>query len=422
VEPINKLEKSWIIYDVANSAFVLVVITTIMPIFFKEYVSGTMAPTVSTANWAFANSIAALFLALSAPILGTLADYQGFKKRFFLVFFVLGIASTFMLATIQPGAWLYCLIIFVVAKIGFAGANLFYDAFLPDVTSKERMDHISSHGFAWGYIGSVIPFLLVMALILMGMKKNGTGALPPVQAKIGFIIVGVWWLLFAIPFIRNVKQSHYLPSSSQPIIDSIKRLLGTFRELRRYRQPFLFLIAYFFYIDGVDTIIIMATSYGVEIGLSSTMLILAILMIQIVAFPCALLYGKMAGKFNAQVMLLAGIGVYIIITYLAFLLPSFASLAAKTYLFWVLAFLVATSMGGIQALSRSYFGKIIPAERSAEFFGFYNICGKFAAIMGPLMMGVVGRITGQTKYGVLSILLLLIIGGILLTQVKATGD
>ncbi len=422
MERLNKIEKSWIVYDIANSAFVLIVITTIMPIFFKEYAAGSMEPAVSTSNWAFANSIASLFLAISAPILGTFADYKGFKKKFFMVFFVLGVGATFLLSSVSEGAWIYCLLVFILAKVGFAGANLFYDSFLPDVTQKKRMDHVSSHGYAWGYIGSVIPFILVMALILIGMKSSGSSALPPLQTKIGFIIVGVWWLFFAIPFIKNVHQTHYIPSSTQPVIDSIKRLIDTFREIRRYRQPFLFLIGYFFYIDGVDTIITMATAYGVELGLNSTMLILAILMIQVVAFPCALLYGKLATRFKAKNMLLVGIGVYLIITFLAYLLPSFDSLQTKTIMFWVLAFMVATSMGGIQALSRSYFGKIIPAQRSAEFFGFYNICGKFAAILGPLMMGVIGRITGESKYGVLSILILLIAGGIILLKVDESKE
>ncbi len=418
----SKSETSWIIYDVANSAFVLVVITTIMPIFFKEYASSSVASAVSTSNWAFANSIASLVLAFLAPLLGTLADYQGFKKKFFLVFFILGVIATFMLASVNEGAWLYCLVIFIIAKIGFAGANLFYDSFLPDISEKDRMDHVSSHGFAWGYIGSVIPFVLVMVLVLTGMKSNGSSALPPFQTKAGFVIVGIWWFLLALPFIRNVQQKHYIPGSKNPVRESLKRLMDTFREIRRYKHPFLFLIAYFFYIDGVVTIITMATAYGVEIGLSSTMLILAILMIQIVAFPCALLYGKMAGRFNTRSMLLVGIGVYVVITFLAFLLPSLASLQAKTSLFWILAFLVATSMGGIQALSRSYFGKIIPAERSAEFFGFYNICGKFAAILGPLMMGIIGRMMGESKYGVLSILILLVIGGILLMRVQEQDE
>ncbi|MBU0484070.1 MAG: MFS transporter [Proteobacteria bacterium] len=414
----TRAEKSWIIYDIANSAFVLVIITTIMPIFFKEFAAKGMDTALSTSNWAFANAAASLLLAISAPFLGTFADYQGFKKKFFLAFLVTGVSATFLLTTVQEGAWIFCLLIFIFSKIGFAGANIFYDAFLPDVTSKVRMDRISSQGFAWGYIGSVVPFLIIMALIFLGMKSNGSSALPPMQAKIGFLIVGGWWLLFSIPFIKNVEQSHYIPRSAHPFTGSLKRLVQTFHDIRRYRQPFLFLIAYFLYIDGVDTIITMATAYGIEIGLNTTMLILAILMIQIVAFPCALFYGRMADRFNGRAMLLVGIGVYVLITFLAFLLPSFPSLQSKTIMFWILAFLVATSMGGIQALSRSFFGKLIPAERSAEFFGFYNICGRFAAIIGPLMMGIFGRLTGDSRYGVLSILLLLIAGGFALTKVE----
>jgi len=414
--PLTQQEKSWILYDVANSAFVLVVVTAIMPIFFKEYASRAVDPAVSTSNWAFANSLASLILAGSAPILGTLADGQGLKKRFFLAFFLLGLTATFMLPAVPAGGWLFCLAVFVVARVGFAGANIFYDAFLPDITSKQRMDWVSSCGFAWGYIGSVVPFIVVMAMIFLGMRENGTSAMPPAHAKLGFVVVGIWWLLFSIPFLRNVKQVNYVARTAHPVVDGFARLRDTFHDIRRYRPAFLFLIAYFFYIDGVDTIITMAIAYGVDLGLSSTMLILAILMIQVVAFPFALLYGRAADRFNARAMLFVGIGMYMLITLVAFFLPALPSLGAKTVVFWILAFLVATSMGGVQALSRSYFGKLIPAERSAEFFGFYNIFGKFAAISGPLLVGGIGRLTGETRFGVLSLFLLFLLGGFFLAQ------
>jgi len=416
----NIIQWSWILYDVANSAFILVMVTAVMPIFFKEYAAIGLDKTAATANWGFANSIAALVLAVSAPVLGTIADYKNFKKPFFLNFFLLGVAVTFLLATVQQGAWLYCLSLFILGRIGFAGANLFYDAFLPDVASRREMDRLSAQGFAWGYIGSVIPFVTVIALLFTGGQNDG--AFPADLAKIGFAIVGCWWFLLTIPFLKNVRQRYHVPLPANPFSTSIQRLLSTFADIRNHQQTFLFLLAYFFYIDGVDTIITMAGAYGIDIGLPAPTLIMAILMIQIVAFPFTLFYGKMAERFSTKNVLLSGICVYVLVTIIAFYLPSLPSLFAKKSVFWVLSFLVATSMGGIQALSRSFFGQLIPPENSAEFFGFYNIFGKFAAIAGPFLMGILGRISGDSRFGVLAIVLLLLTGGILLTRVTAASN
>lgn len=411
-------EKSWVFYDVANSAFVLVVVTTVMPIFFKDVAAAGLTGAASTANWGFANSAASLVLAVLAPVLGTLADYRGLKKRFLLFFLVLGVVSTLLLLTVGPGDWIRCLGIFILARIGFAGANLFYDAFLVDVTDRDRMDWVSASGYAWGYVGSVVPFLAVIVLIARGIDGNGGGTIPIGAARAGFVIVAAWWLLLSFPLMRRVRQRHYIEPEPEPIRKSFGRLFRTFRDIRQYRSVFLFLVAYFFYIDGIGTIITMATSYGRDLGLGVTPLILAILMIQIVAFPFALLYGRLAGRFSAKKMLFTGIAIYSIITLIGFFLPDLSSMRTRTIMFWVLAFLVATSMGGVQALSRSFFGKLIPPEKSAEFFGFYNIFGKFAAITGPFIMGVVGHISGDSRYGVLSILILFLAGGLALTRVE----
>ena len=410
-------EVSWILYDVANSAFVLIVVTAVMPIFFKDIAAVGLDPAVSTAHWGFANSLASLVLALLAPVLGAIADYRFFKKRFLLAFFGLGVAATLLLAAVPRGDWRLCLLIFVLAKVGYAGANLFYDAFLVDVAPPERMDWVSSMGYAAGYVGSVVPFVGVLLLINRANAAGG-GALPEGAARLGFAGVALWWLVFTLPLMLALKQKHYLPPSRRPVRDSFRRLWQTLLEIRRYRNAFLFLLAYFFYIDGVDTIIVMATAYGRDIGLGVNVLILAILTIQLVAFPFTLIYGRLAKSFPGKTMLFAGIGVYILIVLLAFFLPEAGSMRAKTVLFWILAVLVATSMGGIQALSRSFFGRLIPAERSAAFFGFYNIFGRFAAITGPFLMGTVSRLTGSSRFGVLSILLLFVIGGIFLKQVK----
>lgn len=411
-------ERSWILYDVANSAFVLVIITTVMPIFFKDVASHGVPGAVSTANWGFANSAASMILALLAPILGTIGDYRNYKKKFLVFFIGLGIVFTLFLTTVSPGSWLLCLLLFVMARVGFSGANIFYDSFITDITPKERMDWISALGYGWGYIGSVAPFVAVIGLMVWGQSRGEGIEMVLGPMRLGFVIVALWWAAFSIPLIKNVQQVHFIPKDEHPVKESFKRLARTFADIRKYRQAFLFLLAYFFYIDGVDTIITMAAAYGRDIGLGISMLLAAILMIQIVAFPMALWFGKLAGRFGARNMIHGGIAIYAVITLMGFVLPFLSSLKAKTALFWCLAFLVASSQGGIQALSRSYFGRLIPADRSAEFFGFYNIFGKFAAITGPLLMGVISRFAGDSRYGILSIMLLFIIGGILLKQVR----
>lgn len=411
----TKEEQSWILYDVGNSAFVLVMVTAIVPIFFKELAADTMTGAESTAYWGYANSAASLVLALLAPLLGAKADRTNSKKLFFLLFLFLGIIFNLLLILVGEEQWLLCLALFVVARIGWAGANIFYDSFLPDVTSRDRMDAISSKGYGYGYVGSVIPFLVIVGLILSaGLKET----LPVGATKVGFFIVALWWLLFSLPAIKNLRQVHHIPSSASSCKDSFQRLRQTVFHIQSYKQVFLFLIAYFFYIDGVSTIITMSTAYGRDLGFGVTMLIVVLLFIQLVAFPFTLLFGRLAAVFSAKRMLFIGIFIYALATIFAFFLPSIDNPQTKTMAFWCIAFLIASAMGGVQALSRSFYSKIIPAEKSAEFFGFYNVFGKFAAIMGPFMMGLVGHLTGETRWGVLSLLALFIIGGLLLTRVE----
>ncbi len=412
-------ERSWVLYDVGNSAFVLVMVTAIMPIFFKDFAAAGMSGVESTAGWGFANSTASLILAVLAPVLGAMADYQDRKKRFFLFFLYLGITFTVLLVFVGRGQWLLCLVLFVVARVGWAGANIFYDAFLPDVTSRERMDLISARGYGYGYIGSVIPFLIIIGLLLGSGMGSG---LPVGPTRAGFLIVALWWLLLSLPAIKNLRQIHFLPADPAPVQQSFLRLWRTFKEIRRYKQAFLFLAAYFFYIDGVDTIITMSTAYGRDLGFGVPLLIIVLLVIQIVAFPFALLFGRLAGRTSTRRMIFVGIGVYCVATLAAFFLPVIDDMFVKTLAFWIIAILVASSMGGIQALSRSYFCRLIPAEKSAEFFGFYNVFGKFAAITGPFLMAVVGRLTGETRWGVLSILILFVVGALLLSRVEECAE
>ncbi len=412
---LTREEKSWVLYDVANSAFVLVVTTTLMPVFYKGYAAAGRPAAVATGDWGLANALAALLVALCAPLIGALADYPGGKKRFFRWFLFTGVLCCLLLATVERGAWFWCLALYVCARVGFAGANLLYDALLVDVATPQRRDRVSAAGYGWGYIGSVIPFVVVLALLL---PVAGDSGLPPGRTKVGFILVGLWWLAFSLPLLRCVRQRHGLAAPPAPFVAAWQRLRRLFADARRNRPVFLFLLAYFCYIDGVDTIIVMAMSYGMDAGLSTSTLAVVMLLIQVVAFPCTLGYGRLAQRFSCRGMLLAGIGVFACITGVAFVLPLVSDLGHRQGLFGLLALLVASSMGGVQSLSRSFFSRLAPPERSGEFFGLYNVCGKSATILGPLVMGLAARLGGDARYGVPFVLLLLVLGAWLLTKVR----
>lgn len=410
---LTREERSWVLYDVANSAFTLIVITTIMPIFFAGVAAADLAPNRATALWGYTNSGASILLAVAAPVIGAIADYAGNKRKLFLGFLAVGIVMTVLFATIGEGMVAYAMVISVFGFVSYSGANLVYDSFITDVTTNERMDAVSTRGFAWGYIGSVVPFLVVLFLNLQPELVGGSLT----ATRISFILTALWWLGFAVPMVRNVHQQYSLPPDPTPMRTAFVRIGRTFRHIRRHREAFVFLIAYFFYIDGVDTIIRMATSYATEIGFGPAELIQVILAIQVIAFPFALLYGRLAKRFGTKPMLFVGIGVYFVIVVLGFFLPVIANELTQRLVFWGMAFLVATSQGGIQALSRSYFGALIPRERAGEFFGFYNIFGKFAAILGPLLMGLMADLTGSSRWGVLSLAILFAVGAILLARV-----
>jgi MFS transporter, UMF1 family len=406
-------EKSWVFYDWANSAYSLLITTAVFPLYFKAAATHAgIASTTSTAYWGYANSIATLLISIFAPFLGTIADYKGFKKKLFTFFFSLGIVFTSLFAVVPNNQWGILLIFYIVTVIGYAGANIFYDAFLVDVTVDKRMNQISSKGFAMGYIGSTIPFLISIALIILSQQK--VIAISVIFAsQVAFAITALWWGFFTIPMLKNVRQVYYIDRVPTPITSSFKRMFVTIRHIKGYRPLFLFLLSYFFYIDGVNTIITMSTTYGSDLGITSTNLLIILFATQVVAAPFSLLYGKLAEKFNSKMMLLIGIFVYIIICTYAYFLKS-------TLDFWILAMLVASSQGGIQALSRSYFARLVPKESANEFFGFYNIFYKFAAILGPFLVGFTAQLTGNTNSGVFSLIVLFAIGGIILLRVPET--
>jgi MFS transporter, UMF1 family len=407
---LTKEENSWVFYDWANSAYSIIITTAVFPLFYKASATNAgVSAANSTAYLGYTIAIATFILAMLGPILGSIADYQGYKKRFFKFFFGMGVAATALLAFIPSDQWLLLLICYTVAAVGSAGANVFYDAFLVDVTTNERMNRVSSRGLGFGYIGSTIPFIISIAIIILAQSQ----VIPistTTASKIAFLITALWWGLFTIPMFKNVHQRYYIEREPNPVVNSFKRLGNTFREIKKYRALFLFLLAYFFYIDGVGTIISMSTAYGSDLGISSTNLLIILFFTQVVAAPFAILYGRLAEKFTGKKMLYVGIIVYIIVCIYAYFLKT-------TLDFWILAMLVATSQGGIQALSRAYFAKLVPKEKTNEFFGFYNIFGKFASIMGPLLVGATAQFTGNSSSGVFSLVILFIIGLAILARV-----
>jgi UMF1 family MFS transporter len=415
--PLTREERSWVLYDVANSAFTLIVTTTFMPIFFKDYACAGADAASSTATWAYTVSASSLILAIVAPILGALADYQGYKKKFWGYSILLGMVFGVGLVLIGKGQWLLATVLYSAASVVYTASNTFYDAFLPDVTTEERMDRVSSLGYGWGYIGSVVPFLIALGIIFaLGMGPQGE--LSPLGMKIAFALATLWWGLFSIPMARDVKQRFGAESRGlgmgKAIGGAFSRLWATLKDARKDKPVFLFLLAFFFYIDGVHTIISTATAYGRDLGLSAVFLVAVVLFIQVVAWPCAILFGRLAAKRGRKPMIFVGIVVYAVVCFMAFLVPILPTLAAKKAIFWVMAFLIASSQGGIQALSRSYFAALIPPEKSAEYFGFYDVFGKFAAILGPLLLGLMTTITGDSKWGILSLCILFVAGGAVL--------
>ncbi len=415
---LSKKEISWMFYDWANSAYTMVVTSTIMSLYFLSSagaaLEGKAADPAVTANayWGFANSAATLVLVVLSPILGTMADYKGKKKQMFRLFLFSGVVFTALLAFIPSSQWLLLLIAYVITASGFAGANIFYDAFLVDVSEDANMDRVSSLGFALGYIGSTIPFIICMVLVVLATLGKAPFSVET-SYKISFVITAVWWIGFSVPILRDVHQIYGIDAEPHFVRNSFWRLGKTLKEIRKHRHIFIFLLAYFFYIDGVDTIIKMATAYGSTIGISSIMLLIILLVTQFVAFPFAIIYGKLAEKFGTKRTLNMGILTYCVICIVAFFMSPERDAKTLTIMFWVLAMLVGTAQGGIQALSRSYFGRIVPKNQANEFFGFYNIFGKFAAILGPVLFGWISLLTGKANYGVGSIIILFIVGSII---------
>ena len=398
---LTPLEKKWVLYDVANSAFTLLV-STIMPIYFNYLAGrGGLSSVDYLAYWGYATSLVTILVAVLGPTLGTLSDLRGRKKRFFLGSVLIGSVSCVVLGFMQ--SWLWFLGLFVISKTAYSSSLVFYDAMLPDVTEDSRVDEVSSYGYAWGYIGSCIPFGVCLVLVL---AYESIGISMEAAMVIAFFIIALWWLLGAVPLLRSYRQIHYVEAQHEPVRDSFRRLGRVFSELGRRPDILFFLLAFFFYIDGVYTVIDMATAYGTALGLDTAGLLLALLVTQVVAFPGSIFFGRLSRKLDAKVILSVCIAAYFGIAVFAFWLNSLRD-------FWILAVGVGMFQGTIQAISRSYYTKIIPAERAGEFFGIYDICGKGAAFTGTLLVSAISQLTGSTNAGVGSLSVMFLLGFVL---------
>ena len=397
----TSLEKAWILYDVGNSAFVLLV-STIIPIYFN-YLSESagLSSVTYLAYWGYAASVATLAVAFIGPVFGAVADTKNYKKKIFLVTVLVGVIGCIAMGI--AATWLGFLVIFVIAKIGYSASLVFYDSMLHDVTTPERLDEVSSQGYAWGYIGSCIPFIISLGIVL-GSEPLGLSM--KTAMGISFAVVAVWWIVSSLPLLKNYRQIHYVENTPGLVGKSFRRLWETLKGMKDDRKILLYLLAYFFYIDGVYTIIEMATAYGTALGLDTTGLLLALLVTQIVAFPSAIAFGKFTEKYPSENLITICILAYTAIAVYALFLNSQLQ-------FWILAVCVGLFQGGIQALSRSHFAKLIPPQKSGEYFGIMDICGKGASFIGTALVGFVSQVTGSTNQGVAVLAVVFVVGLVL---------
>ena len=406
---------SWALYDWGNSAFATTVMAGFFPVFLKQYWSAGADPTLSTARLGIGNGISALVIAVLAPFLGTVADRSGARLKFLTFFTFLGVAATFSLYFVGKGDWELAVITYVVASLGFAGGISFYDSLLVDVAEPPEFDRVSSYGYALGYLGGGSLFALN---VFMTLKPEVFGLADKAEAvRFSFLSVAVWWAVFTLPVLLFVRERE--PATRLPVARALRvgwtELFETLRHVRRYRTLTLFLAAYWLYIDGVNTVIKMAVDYGLALGFPTTSLITALLLTQFVAFPAALVFGWLGDRFGTRNALLLAIGVYLLTTIWAYWLSNVSE-------FYAMAVVIGLVQGGVQSLSRSFYGRLVPAEKSGEFFGFFNMMGKFATVIGPVLVGVVGLATNSSRAGILSIALLFVLGGGLLARVREGAE
>lgn len=407
---LSSLEKKWILYDVGNSAFILLV-TTIMPIYFNHLCSvAGLSEDQYLSTWSYAASLATICVALAGPIMGAVSDFKGNKKKVFLFNALLG--SLLLFCFWIPKHWVTFIVLFVLAKVLYSVSLVIYDSMLVDVTTPEQMDEVSSQGYAWGCIGSVIPFIISLLFVLFYEQIGLTFGAAMI---ICFGINALWWAGCTLPLARSYKQKHYVPAEKHVVRHTFARLGNTFKNIRKNRKCFLFLLSFFFYIDGVYTIMEMATAYGTSLGLSQNGLLLALLLTQIVAFPAALTFGALSKKYPTEKLIKVAIIAYFFIAIYALFLSNLVQ-------FWILAVAVGLFQGGIQALSRSYFARIIPENASGEYFGLFDICGKGAAFLGTMIVGVVTQLTGIQNIAVGCLAFLFLLGLVIFNKVSKMPD
>ena len=407
---LTKLEKQWILYDVGNSAFILLV-STIVPIYFNYLADLANVPSVTyLAYWGYAASISTLVVALFGPILGTMADSKNFKKPLFFASILIGSICCAILGFFSH--WLIFLGVYIIAKIAYNASLIFYDSMLTDVSTPEHMDDVSSQGYAWGYIGSCVPFIIGLVLVL---GYDSIGISFTTAMILTFLLIAIWWMALSLPLLRNYRQIHYVAENTHIVSNSFCRLGTTLKNISKEKHILWFLIAFFFCIDGVYTIIEMATAYGQALGLNSSGLLIALLVTQLVAFPCAIVFGRLAQRYPSRNLITVCIVAYLGISIFALQLDT-------QWEFWFLAVCVGMFQGGIQALSRSYFAKIIPPEKSGEYFGIMDICGKGASFLGTTLVSVVSQISGSINIGVGSISVVFVIGLICFLKASALAS
>ena len=407
----RKIIISWCLYDWANSAFATTIMAAVLPVFYSSVAAADLSKTTASSYWGYTNTIAMLIVAFSAPVLGALADHSGMKKKFLAAFATLGILSTAALVGVGRGDWLLASSLYILGMVGFSGGNNFYDSLLPHVAGDQEIDRISSWGYAMGYLGGGILLVFNLAMIL----KPQFFGLPDAEwgSRCSFLTVSIWWALFMVPLLKNVSEPPVVAiagESAQPLRASLQRLSLTFHNIRRHREAFKFLMAFWLYNDGIGTIISMAVIFGAEIHIAQEHLIGSILAVQVVGVPFSILFGKIAGKIGPKNAIFVGLIIYTGIAIGGYFIQTALH-------FWILAILVGFVQGGTQALSRSLFGTLIPKSRSAEFYSFYDVSSKFAGIIGPAVFGIVGQMTGSSRLSIVSLVVFFVVGGLLLITV-----
>jgi len=408
---------AWTMYDWANSAFATTIMAAVLPVYYSNVAAGDLPKNLATAYWGFTTSLSALIAAVISPVLGAVADVRGSKKRFLTLFMLLGVTGTALLYFVRTGDWLLASLFFLFGNIGFAGSLVYYDALLPHVAHPEEVDQVSSRGYAMGYIGGGILLAINLGMILAipgFFPEEQQADITGLMTRLSFVSVAIWWFAFTLPLLRIVPEParHLLPGEEQmnPVRASLKRLSRTFKEIRRYRDLSMFLLAFWIYANGIGTIITMATAYGAEIGIQQNTLIGTLLMVQFLAAPFAMLFGWLSKKLGAKPSLFISLCIYTVIAVGGYFLQ-------QEWQFWALGAAVATVQGGSQALSRSLMSRLMPKSKSAEFFGFFSVFEKFANIAGPALFGLVSTVMGHSRLSIVSLVLFFAVGMILLKRV-----